>query len=106
MVTRKNTRKAPNNPYLNAATPDELGPANRIAYDIVAARRDLLPSVERIMNAGLDEAGTVGALTLFHSSLGATGDPNRDPRVAIAAQTAQDATTGPAATRKDRSKTS
>ena len=52
MVVRKRSTKAPRNPYLTAATPDELGPANRIAYDIVAERRDLLPSVERIMNAG------------------------------------------------------
>jgi hypothetical protein len=85
MVTKKPARKAPDNPYLTAATPDELGPANRIAYDIVADRRDLLPSVERIMNAGLDEAATVGALTLFRSSLTVGGDPHRDPRVAIAA---------------------
>ena len=85
MVIKKNSRKAPHNPYLNAATPDDLGAANRIAYDIVAVRRDLLPSVERIMNAGLDEDGTVGALTLFRAALEATGDPNRDPRVAIAA---------------------
>ena len=87
MVT-KSTRKPPANPYLTAATPDELGPADRIAYDIVADRRDLLPSVERIMNAGLDHDGTVAALTLFRTSLGVAGDPNRDPRVAIAAQSA------------------
>ena len=85
MVTRKRPTSAHSNPYLKSATPDDLGPANRIAYDIVSERRDLLPSVERIMNAGLDEDGTVGALTLFRSSLNATGDPNRDPRVAIAA---------------------
>ena len=62
MVVRKRSTKAPRNPYLTAATPDELGPANRIAYDIIAERRDLLPSVERIMNAGLDADGTVGVL--------------------------------------------
>ena len=84
MVARKRSTKAPHNPYLTSATPDDLGPANRIAYDIVAERRDLLPSVERIMNAGLDEDGTVGVLTLFRCSLTAAGDPNRDPRVAIA----------------------
>jgi hypothetical protein len=84
MATRKRSIKVPANPYLTSATPDDLGPANRIAYDIVAARRDLLPSVERIMNADLDEDGTVGALTLFRCSLTAPGDPNRDPRVAIA----------------------
>ncbi len=85
MVTRKRPAKAPDNPYLTSATPDQLGPANRIAYDIIAERRDLLPSVERIMNAGLDEDGTVGALELFRASLTTVGDPNRDPRVAIAA---------------------
>jgi hypothetical protein len=84
MVTRR-TRKPPANPYLTAATPAELGAADRIAYEIVAGRRDLLPSVERIMNAGLDEDGTIGALSLFRSSLAVVGDPNRDPRVAIAA---------------------
>jgi len=85
MVARKRSTKAPHNPYLTAATPDELAPANGIAYDIIAERRDLLPSVERIMNAGLDADGTVDVLTLFRCSLTAAGDPNRDPRVAIAA---------------------
>lgn len=85
MVTSRRSAKLPANPYLTAATPDDLGPAERIAYDIVAARRDLLPSVERIMNADLDTDSTVGALTLFRSSLNSAGDPNRDPRVAIAA---------------------
>ena len=84
MVIRKRS-KAPPNPYLKVGTPDDLDPANRIAYDIVGERRDLLPSVERIMNADLDEDGKLGALTLFQDSLSATGDPNRDPRVAIAA---------------------
>jgi hypothetical protein len=85
MVTRKRSSKAPPNPYLKVGTPEDLSPANRIAYDIVAERRDLLPSVERIMNADLDEDGKVGALTLFRDSLTVAGDPNRDPRVAIAA---------------------
>src|ERR1700752_3276435 len=84
MVVRKRS-KAPPNPYLKVGTPDDLSPANRIAYDIVAERRDLLPSVERIMNADLDEDGKVGALPLFQGSLTVAGDPNRDPRVAIPA---------------------
>src|SRR5829696_7062735 len=33
MVARKRSTKAPHNPYLTAATPDELAPANGIAYD-------------------------------------------------------------------------
>ena len=36
MVVKKNVRKVAQNPYLTEASPDELGPANRIAYDIVA----------------------------------------------------------------------
>jgi hypothetical protein len=48
MVTKSTRKPPPPNPYLTAPTPDELGAANRIAYDLVADRRDLLPSVERI----------------------------------------------------------
>jgi hypothetical protein len=87
-MAQRRTRKAWENPFLRAATPDDLGPADRIAYDIIADRNDLLPSVNRIMNAGLDQENTVGALTLFRSALTVTGDPNRDPLVAIAAQSA------------------
>lgn len=83
-MIRKQSRKSAPNPYRDTATPDELGPADRIAYDIVADRRDLLPSVERIMNAGLDEPATMQAITLFRDALVAFDDPNRDPRVAIA----------------------
>ena len=79
--------KAGANPYLTTASPDELGPSQRIAYEIVNDRRDLLPSVARIMNAGLDDASALGAITLFRDSLGEIGDPNRDPAVAIANST-------------------
>ncbi len=72
------------NPYLTTASPDDLGPTDRIAFEIVKARRDLLPSVEKIMNAGLDSTAALQALTLFRDSLEQTGDPNRDPAVAIA----------------------
>jgi hypothetical protein len=71
------------NPYLTTESPEELTPPNRIAYEIFAERRDLLPSVERIMNAGLDEAATTKALGLFRASLTVPGDPHRDPAVAI-----------------------
>lgn len=84
MVARSSAAKRNANPYLTSESPDDLGPTNRIAYDIVALRRDVLPSVERIMNAELDEAGTVRALQLFQASLGVIGDPHRDPAVAIA----------------------
>ncbi len=79
--------KPAENPYLTSSSVDELSPANRIAYEIVAERRDLVPSVERIMNAGLDQDATARALTLFRESLTTTGDPHRDPRVAIATVT-------------------
>jgi hypothetical protein len=97
MATRP-TRKPPQNPFLTTTTPDELPPAQRLAYDIVAERRDLVPSVARILNAGLDEDNTVGALTLFRSSIGVPGDANRDPRVAIAAVGGAPAAESPTAT--------
>jgi hypothetical protein len=75
------------NKYLTTASPDDLGPNERIAYEIVKERRDLLPSVDKIMNAGLDKDATLHAITRFRDSLGTTGDPNRDPAVAIANST-------------------
>lgn len=84
MAARKRN-KAPENPYLVADSPDELGPSDRIAYDIMAERRDLQPSVDRIMNAELDDDKKLEAMTLFQNALGTVGDPNRDPRVSIAA---------------------
>lgn len=77
-------RKAAENPYLSTADPEDLGPADRMAYDLAGERRDLLPSVNRIMSAGLGEDATVRAMTLFRDSLSTVGDPHRDPRVAIA----------------------
>jgi hypothetical protein len=84
MVIKKKQAKLPPNPYRTTASPDDLGPTDRIAFDIVAERRDLLPSVERIMNAGLDADAALRAMTLFGDSLHRAGDPHRDPRVAIA----------------------
>jgi hypothetical protein len=84
MIKKPRTAKPPENPYLTAVSVDELSPANRIAHDIVSERRDLLPSVERIMNAGLDADTTINALSLFRQSLSDLADPHRDPRVAIA----------------------
>lgn len=87
MTTKRASKAALTNPYLTTSTPDELEPANRIAYDIVLDRRDVLPSVERIMNAGLGDEATLQAMTLFRDALATIGDPNRDPKVAIAAST-------------------
>jgi hypothetical protein len=63
---------------------DELPPRERLAHEIVSTHGDLLPSVVRIMDAELTEEQGVAALTAFRDSIGVAGDPNRDPRVAIA----------------------
>ncbi len=83
MVTKR-AAKSSNNPYRGASSPEDLGPTDRIAYDIIAGRLDLLPSVDRIMNADLDDEARLRAITLFSDSLGRVGDPHRDPRVSIA----------------------
>lgn len=63
---------------------DDLAPRERLAHEIVSAYGDLLPSVERIMDAELTEEQGLTALTAFRDSIGIPGDPNRDPRVTIA----------------------
>jgi len=85
MVIRKT--KTADNPYGPRARPDDQGAATRIAFEIIAERSDLLPSVDRIMNADLDDDAVLRAITLFRNSLREPGDPHRDPRVAIAAST-------------------
>ena len=49
MIRKPRPAKPVDNPYLTAASVDELSPANRLAYEIVSERRDLLTSVEQIM---------------------------------------------------------
>ena len=87
MATRKQTAKPRNGiaRWQPSGSPADLGPAERIAHEILAGRRDLLPSVERIMTAGLGPEGTLTAISLFRDALGRHGDVHRDPRVAIAA---------------------
>lgn len=63
---------------------DDLPPRERLAHEIVSKYGDLLPSVARIMDAELDEEQGLAALTAFRDSIDTAGDPNRDPRVAIA----------------------
>lgn len=85
-ATRK--RPAPRLPDtdLVGTDPDDLTPLQAVAREILAGRGDLLPSVRRIATeAGLAEPDAVTALTLFRDALSSPGDPNRDPRVAIAA---------------------
>jgi hypothetical protein len=86
-VIKKSRAKVPANPYRSTTSPDDLAPADRIAFDIVAERRDLLPSVDRIMSADLEDEARVRAITLFRDSLTRAGDPHRDPRVAIVSST-------------------
>ncbi|MBV1894593.1 MAG: hypothetical protein KUG57_11130 [Ilumatobacteraceae bacterium] len=71
--------------WFNGETPlEELPECDQLAHQIVSVRADLAPSVTRIMDAELPEDDCLKALTLFETSLDQPGDPNRDPRVAIA----------------------
>jgi len=63
--------------------PEDLAPSERIAHELVSEFADLAPSVETIMEAEIDDDGRIEALELFRTSLGAVGDPNRNPRVAV-----------------------
>jgi len=84
MATKKRAARPAAKPYHGSGSGDDLSPSNQIAYQILAERSDLLPSVDRIMNAGLTEDATVQALNLFRDAVANPGDPNRDPRAAIA----------------------
>jgi hypothetical protein len=89
-------KKQPNR-KLGPATPwqqrsvdlESLTPDERLAHELVVRRPDLTPSVERIMMAELSHPVRSAALTAFSESLQMPGDPNRDPRVAIANATAR-----------------
>lgn len=85
MPARKRASAQPVRPYLGSS--EDLSPAYRVANEIVTTRADLLPSVDRIIGAGLNEPNEERALTLFRDSLGRPGDPHRDPIIAIAAAT-------------------
>jgi hypothetical protein len=65
--------------------PENHTPSEFIAHEICVEYNDLLPSVNRIMNAGLTEEGAMRAITLFRDSLTVQGDENRNPTVAIEA---------------------
>jgi len=77
-------------PWCDAtADVDSLEPNERVAHELGVLRRDLTPSVERIMNHEMSEEARGRALAVFAESLKTPGDPNRDPRVAIANATAE-----------------
>lgn len=86
-------KKKATSPYLTSTDVDELSPTNRMAHEILVGHGDLLPSIDRIMQAGLPESDTIAALTFFRDSLDAPGDPNRDPKVAIASAAGQGSAT-------------
>jgi hypothetical protein len=86
MATKSDrSKKKPTTRWHDGSTPiEDLAPNEQLAHRLVSQFRDLAPSVERIMDAELDEDQRGVALTAFGESLGKVGDPNRDPRVAIA----------------------
>lgn len=76
--TKRGSKKAP-------AIPADYTPSQVVAAKIIADRVDLTPSVKRIMESGMSEAGLLHAVTLFEVSLTTPGDPMRDPSKAIEA---------------------
>ena len=82
------SRAAQSSPWCDASVDvGTLTPEQRIAHELVLRRRDITPSVQRIMDAPLSAAARGNALAAFGRALDTPGDPNRDPRVAIAAAT-------------------
>jgi hypothetical protein len=72
-------------PWFNGETPlEELPASDQVAHDIVLEFSDLKPSITRIMEADLDDDQRLNAMVAFRDSLQDPGNPNRDPRVAIA----------------------
>jgi hypothetical protein len=79
------TKKQPATRWYDGTTPvEDLSAPEQLAHSVVSQFRDLAPSVERIMDAEITEEQREQALTAFRDSLDQPGDPNRDPRVAIA----------------------
>lgn len=87
MAAKKKATTGRSSPYLTSTNIDELSPSNRMAHEILTSRGDLLPSIDRIMRAGISDNDTIAALTYFRDALSVPGDPNRDPGVAIATAT-------------------
>ncbi len=96
-MVKKTLRRPPANAkaYLTLVDSADLGPADRVAREIIDARRDLLPSVARIMDADLGPDATLEAIELFRASLESGSDPHRDPRAAIATAAARHAALPP-----------
>ena len=63
---------------------EDLSETEQVAHAIVTERRDLEPSVARIMDSEtLDDDQRAVALNSFHTSLTDPDDENRNPMVAI-----------------------
>jgi hypothetical protein len=78
-VKRASSKKAA------VAVPENRTESEVVADALLTRYNDLAPSLNKIMDAGLSEAGRLHAITLFQQSLGVTGDPMRNPQNAIAA---------------------
>lgn len=83
MATSRTRRKGRSE--VTAESLEKMSPCERMGHEIVGEHRDLTPSVDRIMTSELSDEERLRAMTMFRSSLGTIGDPNRDPRVAIVA---------------------
>lgn len=83
MAAQKKKKNPPTE--LDAIPVEQRTEAQQLGIAIHQERPDLLPSVRRILEADLSDAQRLTALELFQASLSDPADPNRDPRVAIAA---------------------
>jgi hypothetical protein len=77
-------RRTPKVVPMTAAALAEMSPSARVAHEIITARSDLAPSVNKIMDADLSDSQRLTAITKFSASISAIDDPFRDPRYAIA----------------------
>jgi len=86
-IKRPPVAKGEQRAYLQTSLADDARIVDRIAFEVLAERSDLLPSVERIIHGCPDEPTAERALLLFQAALTGGGDPNRNPMTAIAAAT-------------------
>lgn len=78
-------KKKPQPTELDAIPVESRTPSQHLAVAIQQDRPDLAPSLRRILESDLEDEQRLRAMQLFEASLHAIDDPNRDPRVAIAA---------------------
>lgn len=78
------TRKTKKKVDPNAIPFDQMTPSQQVAHTIKTTFSDLAPSVQLIMEADITEDQRFQAITLFRDSLSSPGDPNRNPRHALA----------------------